>query len=123
MVIGLTGSVSTEVAVSETTQKWERTPDDVQAEVELYLKYIGVFLRTERVDRGLQQQDIADRCGKSKAWVSHVENSKNESHAAAKAYACALGVDFMYIVSQAEKAAWIAKNNPAAVPKPPVERG
>lgn len=122
MVIGL-GRDSAEAAMSETIQQWERTPEEVQADVEMYLKYIGVFLRTERIDRGLQQQDIADRCGKSKAWVSHVENSKNESHAAAKAYAIALGVDFMYIVSQAEKAAWVAKNNPQASQKPQAERG
>lgn len=122
MVIGL-GRDSAEAAMSETIQQWERTPEEVQADVEMYLKYVGVFLRTERIDRGLQQQDIADRCGKSKAWVSHVENSKNESHAAAKAYAIALGVDFMYIVSQAEKAAWVAKNNPQASQKSQAERG
>lgn len=120
MVIGIQ---DTEAVVGETTQQWDRTPEDVQSEVESYLKYVGVFLRTERIDRGLQQQDIADRCGKSKAWVSHVENSKNESHAAAKAYAVALGVDFMYIVSQAEKASYISRTNPNGPKLNQAERG
>lgn len=105
----------TEAIVSETAQQWNRTPEDVRDEADAYLRYIGVYLRAERNRRSLDQDDIAARCGKSRPWVSQVENGKNGDHRAAKSYAIALGVDFTYIVAMAEHAVAAEKNAPAPI--------
>lgn len=117
MVSGYESSYA-EGRMSDTAQQWDRTPEDVREESDVYLRYIGVYLRAERTRRGLDQDTIASRVGKSRPWVSQVENGKNGDHRAAKTYAIALEIDFTYIVAMAEHAVTAEKNAP-----PPIENG
>lgn len=105
-----------EAIVSETAQQeWDRTPEEMRDESDVYLRYIGVYLRIERDRRGLHQDTIASRCGRTRPWVSQLENGKNGDHRAAKLYAMALGIDFTYIVAMAEHAVAAEKSAPAPI--------
>lgn len=117
MVLGYESSYA-EGRMSETAQEWNRTAEDVREESDAYLRYIGIYLRAERVKRDWDQDIIATRVGRSRPWVSQVENGKNGDHRAAKVYAIALEIDFTYIVAMAEHAVAADKNAPA-----PIENG
>ncbi len=83
----------------------EKTDAEVlQEESELFVEYVGTFLRMERRRLKMTQDQVAEKVGRSKGWVSHVENGQNDSSSSAKLYALAINVDYAYIVALAENA-------------------
>ncbi len=43
---------------------------------EKFIENLGALLRSERLKAGLTQEQLAQRCGKSKNYISKVENNK-----------------------------------------------
>ncbi len=67
------------------------------------LQHVGTNIRSLRDERGLSQQDLADRAGVSRRTIAALETSKvNISLAKLDAIAAVLGVDFRTIVSAPE---------------------
>lgn len=95
--------------MTSATQK-KMTPEEVikaealerQEEAETFKEYVGVFLRMERRQKKMTQDDVAEKSGRSKGWVSQMENGMNDSSSSAKLYCLAVGVDYAYIVALAE---------------------
>lgn len=76
--------------------------EQLESDADEYKVLIGHCLMSQRKRLKLVQQDIADRLGKTRPWVSQIENGENDSHTAHKKYAMAMGVSFSLIVAQAE---------------------
>lgn len=80
------------------------SPDELKAAGQELLGYIALYLKSERVRLGLTQDDIAQRTGMSRAWVSKTESGNNNALPSLAAFARAMGVQFAFIVAQAELA-------------------
>jgi len=74
----------------------------VQEEADLLSSLIGEELMLERRRRGLRQEDVALRIGRSRGWVGQCERGENGSEKASKLYAIALGIDYAVVVARAE---------------------
>lgn len=74
---------------------------ELQRQQKLYLTHMGAFFRTKRREAGLTQQQVADRVGRTKVWVSDLELGRNDSHTSAWLYAHALGIDLPYVSAMA----------------------
>ncbi len=80
------------------------TPEEIeelQEKQKRYLAHVGTFFRSKRREAGLTQQQVADRVGRTKVWVSDIELGRNDSHTSAWLYAHALGVELPYVSAMA----------------------
>jgi DNA-binding XRE family transcriptional regulator len=98
-----------EIDVTDETEKARPTKAEPAVLKDLsnkYTAFVASLLVKERKRIGLTQQDIADRTGMSRPWVSTVENGKNQDATASWLYAAALGIDLYGVVALAEAALW-----------------
>lgn len=71
---------------------------------ELYLKTIGIVLREERDHQHLEQQDISERSGLTRATISDLERAKNGRMSSLWQYCVlGLGLPFAVVCARAER--------------------
>lgn len=56
------------------------TPDRDKAEAEAEMFCLAERLKEERIHAGLTQQQLADKIGKNKDYISQIENCKRDIH-------------------------------------------
>lgn len=105
----MVAALAPEIEVSE-EQKAPRpakaSPEVLRDLGDKYPAFVAAILVKERKRIGLTQQDVADRTGMSRPWVSTVENGKNQDASSAWIYAAALGMDLYAIIALAEAGLW-----------------
>lgn len=105
----MAAALAPEFNVTEDTSKTRAPKADPAVLKELsdrYTGFVASLLVKERKRIGLTQQDVADRTGMSRPWVSTVENGKNQDATASWLYAAALGIDLYGVIALAEAALW-----------------
>jgi transcriptional regulator with XRE-family HTH domain len=69
------------------------------------LRTLGLLLKSERVKRGLNRDQLAEKAGVTKRMVGKVERGETEALMEAWHMAIALGRDFSELVAEAEREA------------------